>query len=111
MDENFSNYYKLQIAHDLITFLIHLQVDDLPPRLQVERTNMILEAWEKRLDTKLEELAETNLKNICEIDEIELDIAKILSDVHRIEPDAIRKEFKVEARHSILRSFEDHPKS
>lgn len=107
MDDNFSNYYKLQIAHDLIMFLVNLQVHGLPKEQMAERTNMILNAWEKRLDTKLKDLQESNLKNIAEIEGMELDIAKILADVQLIEPGIIRKEFKVEVRHTILRSFKE----
>lgn len=105
MDENFSNYYKLQIAHDLIMFLIHLQVHDLPPDIQAERTNMILDSWEKRLNIKLKELQDFNLKNIVEAEGLDLDVAKILADIQLVEPETIRKEFKIEVRHTIFRSF------
>lgn len=106
MDENFSNYYKLQIAHDLIMFLMNLQVFGLSKDVQAERTNMILNSWEKRLDIKLKELQETNLKNIAEAEGLDLDVAKILADVQLIESETIRKEFKIEVRHTIFRSLE-----
>jgi hypothetical protein len=105
MDQNFSNYYKLQIAHALIMFLINLQVNGLSQDLQAERTNMILDAWEKRLDVKLKELQEANLKSIAEAEGFDLDVAKILADIQLIEPEAIRKEFKIEVRHKVFRSF------
>jgi len=111
MDKDFTNFYKLNIAHDLIMFLINVQVSDLPPAIKTERANLILNAWEKRLDIKLKELSEENLESIATSEGIDIDIARILSDAHQTGPETIRKEFKTEIRDTIFKSFEEMEKS
>jgi hypothetical protein len=89
MDEAFTNYYKLNVAMDLIVFLINIQLFDLPKDLQAERSNMILDSWEKRLETKIKELQESNLESIAELEGLDLDVAKILTSIHHIEPKGV----------------------
>ena len=64
MDQQTQNYYKLTLAHDLILFLMHVQNEGLSKDQKAKRTNLILEAWEKRVDGNLSIMAEKNLKEI-----------------------------------------------
>lgn len=106
MDQDLQNYYKLTLAHDLILFLMHVQTDGLSQEQKANRTNMILQAWENRVDLKLEKLSEENLKEISEKTDDDLDVLKILQNVHTLEPSTIRKEFKREVRHFVFKSYE-----
>jgi hypothetical protein len=53
-------------------------------------------------DAKLAEVTE---------DHEDLDVQSIMAEIHAMEPELVRKEFKVEARHSMFRSFVKHEKS
>ena len=107
MDENFENFYKLTLAHDLIKFLMYLQNDGLSKDQKARRTNMILEAWEKRVTTKVAELAKQNIENVATATGEDADVLGIIQDIHTYEPHAIRKEFKREVRHIVFNSFDE----
>jgi len=106
MEHQLTNFYKLQISYDLIMFLINAQTHGLPLKEKAEKTNMILNAWEKNYNTNLQKLTDTTIKNVAKSEGMELDAAKIITDIHQIEPSIIRKEFKVEVRHTAFRIFD-----
>lgn len=106
MEHQLTNFYKLQISYDLIMFLINVQTHGLPLKEKAEKTNMILDAWEKNYNINLQKLTDTTIKNVAKSEGMELDVAKIVTNIHQIEPGIIRKEFKVEVRHSAFRSFD-----
>ena len=106
MDQDMENFYKLTLAHDLILFLMHALNDGLSKDQKARRTNMILEAWEKRVNTKVQELAEENLKEISKACGEDLDIMRIMQDIHSVEPITVRKEFKREVRKVVFRSLD-----
>jgi len=106
MDQDLQNYYKLTLAHDLILFLMHVQTDGLSKDQKARRTNMILEAWEKRVLTKVGEMTEENLLNVAEATKEDVDVLRILQEAHSVEPNVIRKEFKREVRKVVFRSID-----
>jgi len=106
MEHQLTNFYKLQISYDLIMFLLNTQTNGLSLEEKAEKTNMILDAWENNYNINLRKLTDTTIKNVAKAEGMDLDVAKIVTDIHHIEPDIIRKEFKVEVRHSAFRSFD-----
>jgi len=107
MDKDFENFYKLTLAHDLIKFLMHVQNDGLSKDQKSRRTNMILEAWEKRVTLKVQELAKENVENVALASGQDVDVLSIIQDIHSYEAHAIRKEFKREVRHMVFKSFDE----
>ena len=106
MEQDLQNYYKLTLAHDLILFLMHVQNDGLSKDQQAQRTNKILEAWEKRVDTKVQIMADENIKEISKASGEDEDVLKIIQEAHTAEPKAIRKEFKREVRSIVFKSLD-----
>ncbi len=106
MEHQLTNFYKLQISYDLIMFLINAQTNGLSLKEKAEKTNMILDSWEKNYNINLQKLTDTTIKNISKSERMDLDVAKIVTNIHLIEPDIIRKEFKVEVRHNAFRGFD-----
>ncbi len=109
MEEEIISNYKLQLAHDLIVFLTNALLLGAPQDKKAEQSTLVLEAWEKRVNTKLKEVQAPLIKDMVNQEGIEEDVATILASISSIETDAIRKEFKVEAHHGILRSFNIKP--
>ena len=105
MDAELVTYYKLQMAHDLIMFLGKLCVHGLPPESQIQKINQILESWDSRVETQVGLMRATKVKEACADSDKDFDVQTILADIAAAEPKAIRKEFKIEARHSMLRPF------
>jgi len=99
------NFYKLQLAYDLIIFLLNLQTQGMDLERKVERTSMVLDVWDKGVNTRIQEMANSNLKNIAESEDLDLDVTKILTDIHQLIPNAIRKELKTEVKDNIFKSF------
>ncbi len=106
MDQEMQNFYKLTLAHDLILFMMHLQLDGLSKEQKARRTNMILEAWSKRVNMKVAALAKENLQNVAEATGDDIDVLDIIQSVHSHEPNAIRTEFKREVRKTVFKSFD-----
>ena len=102
MDQELVNYYKLQLAHDLIMYLTNLTLHGLPPKRKAEKANQILESWDKRVNTKIKEMRAQKVEEQITEDK---DVATIILEIHGMTANAVRKEFKVEARHSLFRSF------
>lgn len=107
MDQELTNFYKLTLAHDLILFMMHLQLDGLSKEQKARRTNMILEAWQKRVQTKVAAMAEENLVSVAEASGEDIDVLRIIQDCHSQVADAIRTEFKREVRKTVFRSFDE----
>ena len=105
MEHQLTNFYKLQISYDLIMFLINAQTNGLSLEEKAEKTNIILDAWEKNYNINLQKLTDTTIKNVAKSEGIDLDVAKIVTNIHQIEPGMVRKEFKVEVRHTAFRIF------
>jgi len=105
MDEQLITYYKLQLAHDLILFLGKLSVHGLPQEMQIQKINQILETWDQRVEKQIDIMRTIKVKEACEQSGDDFDVQSILATVAAIEPASIRKEFKIEARHSMLRPF------
>jgi len=99
------NLYKFQIAQDLILFLLNVQLDGLSPELKCERTDQLLQAWEKRINTYIKEQNTLTVKELCELNKIDLDVATILSSVHQIEPSIIREEFARDIGQIAIQNF------
>lgn len=110
MDQELITYYKLQLAHDLIMFLAGLSIHGLQPEDKAKKVNQILETWDARVTTQVKMMRDAQLAEAYDGDE-DLDVKSIIADIHATEPTAIRKEFKVEARHSMFRSFVKKEKS
>lgn len=107
MDKVTQLYYHLQLAHDLILFLMHIQNDSLSQEQKRRRTDMILESWKVRVESNLKKLNEKNIKNISELpDADDLDVLKIMADVHSIEMSAVRAEFKQQVSENVIKSYE-----
>ena len=106
MEHQLTNFYKLQISYDLIMFLINAQTNGLSLEEKAEKTNIILDAWERNYNINLQKLTDTTIKNVAKSEGMELDVAKIVTNIHQLEPNIIRKEFKVEVRHTAFRSFD-----
>ncbi len=105
MNTEQENFYKLQLAHDLIIFLVNLQTNGFTHDRKTERTNMVLDAWRKEVDIKIRELNETYLKQTSKTESMGEDEIKILTDIHQIEAIDIRKAFKTEVGHNVMNSF------
>ena len=110
MDKETVTHYKLILAHDLITFLTNLYLRNVPLEHKAKTANNILEAWEKRVSKMLEESMNPVIKATAIEQDMEEDVQSILIDIFRMEPELLRKEFKVETRHSIFRSFMEENK-
>ena len=106
MDQDLQNYYKLTLSHDLITFLMNVITDGLSKDVKARRTNAILEAWEKRVDANLAIISDENLKELSQQTSDEKDVLKIIQSVFTIEPKTIRKEYKIEVRHAVFKSYD-----
>jgi len=107
MDQDLTNYYKLTLSHDLIIFLMNILTDGAGSKdLKAKRTNLILEAWEKRVNINLEVMAEENIKEISQETVDEADVLRIIQKIHTAEPLSIRKEFKREVRGSVFKSYD-----
>ena len=106
MDQDLQNYYKLTLSHDLIVFLMNVFVNGLPKEQKVERSNKILEAWEKRIEANVKILAEQSLEDLEQEHPDEKDVLRIIQNIHTTEPVLIRKEYKREVRHTIFKSFD-----
>jgi len=107
MDKDLTTYYKLQLAHDLIMYLTHINLQGLPPDRKAEKANQILESWDRRVDNKIGQMRIE--KVIEQSSEEDRDVATIILGIHGMTADAVRKEFKAEARHSLFRSFDSQP--
>ena len=105
MDKETITYYKLILAHDLITYMMKLYLNSVPVEQKAKAANMILESWEKRVSVQLEESMKHTIKAVADDQGVDEDVQAILASIHRIEPELVRKEFKVESRHQIFRSF------
>jgi len=105
MDTETTTYYKLMLAHDLIMFLVEMYLHNVPPEHKAKTANTILEHWESRVSNQLKESMDTVIEKSAEIQDLDKDVMSIIASIHRIEPELIRKEFKVETRHNIFRSF------
>jgi len=99
------NLYKYQIAQDLILFLLSVQLDGLSPEIKRERTTKILAAWKHRVDTFIQTEHDACIKNHAKANNIDVDVATILSNVHQVEPSIIRNEFVTEISDSFLKSL------
>jgi len=99
MDQDLQNDYKLTLAHDLIFFILNVHNNGLSKEQKVRTTNMILEAWEKRIDKNLKLIAEENIKQISEATGDGMDVLEIMQKIHSFEFALIRKDFKREVRH------------
>jgi hypothetical protein len=108
MNKETELYYHLQLAHDLILFMMHLQTDGLSQEQKARRTNMIIESWNKRVESNLGSLNRQNIKKLTEIPGINdsEDVLSIISGIHAIEITEIRKAFKELTRNNILKSYE-----
>lgn len=107
MDKVTQLYYHLQLAHDLILFLMHIQNDGLSQEQKRRRTDMILESWKVRMESNLKKVNEKNLKNVSQLPNADdLDVLKILADVHLIEISAVREEFKQQVSENVIKSYE-----
>ena len=96
-----TNYYKLQLAHNLIIFLLNLQTNGFDHERKTERTNVVLNAWAKETDIRIRQLNEAYLRKTSKIKNMEEDEINILTDIHQIEAIDIRKAFKVEVKHNV----------
>ena len=105
MDREIITYYKLQLAHDLLMFLTGLSVDGLQQEAKAEKINTILEVWEQRINTQVKALRKQKIEEACATTGDDVDVLSILADVSALETDLVKKEFKVEARHSMFRCF------
>jgi hypothetical protein len=107
MNNTPENFYKLQLAHDLIIFLLNLQTQGMDLERKVKRTSMILDVWDKGVNTRIQEMADSNLKNMAESEDLDLDLdaLKILTEIHQLIPTTIRKELKTEVKDNIFKSF------
>lgn len=109
MDRETTNYYKLVLAQDLISFLVNIYLRNVPLEHKAKSANTILEHWESRVDEQLKTTMDQVIKRSAEMQAIDEDVMAIITGIHRIEPEIIRKEFKVETRHSLFRSFMEQP--
>ena len=109
MHQNIVAYYKLQLANDLVMFLIHavLSGEDLSSEEKIAKTKNILTLWNTRVNMKIQELTEATLPQVAEEQDIDEDVARILTHVHQIEPAMIRQEFLVDIQKVIYQSFEE----
>ena len=105
MEQELITYYKLQLAHDLIMFLAGLSINGLPPEDKAKKVNQILETWEQRVDTQVKIMRDEKVREAAEAAGLDVDVQSILAGISALEPELVRKEFKVEARHSMVRSF------
>ena len=106
MDQDLENYYKLTLAHDLILFMLSIHNDGLSKEQKSRRTNMILEAWEKRIDANLKIMGKETIKQVSEESGDDIDVLEIIQKIHSFETSAIRKEFKREVRKVAFKSYE-----
>ena len=71
--------------------------------------NSLLEQWEKRLINQQKQMNKVNAHALASnSDEISEDVADILMDIHCIETDTIRKEFKRFTRHILRQNIEEN---
>jgi len=105
MDIDTQRYYHLQLAHDLILFMMHVQTDGYSKEQKTRRITMILEAWKKRVTTKVKKLNEENLKVMANESGDDLDVLNIISQVHSIETSAIREDFKNQVLENVLKQL------
>lgn len=94
MDKNLETEYKLTLSYDLITFILNIHNDGLSNEQKVQRTNMILQAWENRIDVNLKIISNKSVEELTELTSDDADVLHILHDIHAIQADTIRKEFK-----------------
>jgi predicted DNA-binding protein YlxM (UPF0122 family) len=110
MDQDLQNYYKLTLAHDLIIFMMNIHNEGISNEQKARRTNMILEAWEKRVDLNVKLMGKKNIEELSETSGDDMDVLQIIQNIHSFESSAIRKEFKREVRSFTFKSYDKQTK-
>ena len=105
MDKNLETEYKLTLGYDLITFILNIHNDGLSKEQKDRRTNMILQAWEKRIDANLKIISNKNIEELTELTTDDSDVLRILHNIHAMQADTIRKEFKHQIQGFVSKSY------
>lgn len=105
MSKEQENFYKLHLAYNLIISLIDLQTHGFTPERKAERTDLVLNSWEERINSQLQKLNEAEVKKIAKKEDMTEDVIQILMGINQLGSDIIRKEFKDEIRNSVFKGL------
>ena len=108
---NMKDPMNVTLGLDLIIFMftaLNSDAVDLQPEKRMEMVNEILESWEKRLIHHQVQMNKVNSHALAEgHDDMTEDVANILMDIHAIETNTVRKEFKRLVRHLAREAIEN----
>lgn len=90
--------------------MMHVHNEGLSNEQKARRTNMILEAWEKRVDLNIKLIGKKNIEEIAETSDDDIDVLEIIQKIHSFESNSIRKEFKREIRSIAFKSYDKQTK-
>jgi len=107
---------NINMALDLIiytmgTFISFMNLPKNQPEKRMEMVNNIIDTWEKRLINQQMQTNKANSHALTEMhQDMTDDVADILMDVHSIETNTARKEFKRFVRHLMREAIEQSNK-
>jgi hypothetical protein len=88
-------------------FLVNVMFGHLPREQKVDKCKLIMDAWKKRIETKIGEVIETNIEEIAIEQGFDVDVARILTNIHQYKPALIRQEYINEVKSVLYSSFSE----